>query len=311
MRRVHASLPLTGPAAQAGRDVLRGAELALERTEARIEVIPADSFGSNRARAAVANARQCVDDGDALAYLGDFHSSQVTQTAPILGAASVLQVAPVATFVGLRGPTVVRLMPHDGVGAGAIAEWLVRVGVREVLGVHDEDGDYGTPVAAMCVDAARVSRLAVRTRPVWSHTESPSDDLGDADAVVYVGIAGPGTSHMWRGLHAANPTLWLIGSEGVALAPFAHALDSDTAARTQFFVAQRAPFGFYGYEAMPLIIDAIQAGGDDRAAVSRTARATRDRVSVLGRYSLDDDGHTTNPAYGRMVIVEGQLVWDT
>jgi hypothetical protein len=43
----------------------------------------------------------------------------------------------------------------------------------------------------------------------------------------------------------------------------------------------------------------------------RAARAAHDRDSVIGRYSLDGDGHTTSPAYGRMVIVDGALVWDS
>jgi methylmalonyl-CoA mutase N-terminal domain/subunit len=49
------------------------------------------------------------------------------------------------------------------------------------------------------------------------------------------------------------------------------------AARTRFFVAARAPLGFYGFEAMALVLDAIAAGAGDRAAIVRAARATRDR----------------------------------
>jgi branched-chain amino acid transport system substrate-binding protein len=145
---------------------------------------------------------------------------------------------------------------------------------------------------------------------VWGREERPAADLGGAQAVVYVGVAGPGTSALWHDLHAANPALWLIGSEGVALAPFARALEPAAAARTRLFVAQRAPLGFYGYEAMSLILDAIAAGGRDRAAITSAALATRDRDSVVGRYSLDADGHTTNPAYGRMAVVERALVWE-
>jgi len=68
--------------------------------------------------------------------------------------------------------------------------------------------------------------------------------------------------------------------------------------------------GFYGYEAMALVLDAIAAGDGDRAATARAARATRDRDSVLGRYSIDADGHTTSTAYGRLAVIDGALVWD-
>jgi len=276
-----------------------------------VELARLDSFGPNRERVAVANAHESAADGEVLAYLGDFHSSQVMETAPILGAAGVLQVAPVATHAGLRGDTLVRLMPHDGVGARAIAGWLAGVGVRRVLVVHDEDSDYGAPVAAMCVDAAAERRLAVRSRPVWNHDERPADDLDDAEAVVYVGVAGPDAPRMWHELCTANPALWLIGSEGVAQAHFAQALEPAETQRTRLFVPARAPLAFYGYEATCLITDAIVAGAGDRSATVRAARATHDRNSVIGRYSLDGDGHTTSLAYGRMVIVDGTLVWDT
>jgi branched-chain amino acid transport system substrate-binding protein len=309
--RVYASLPLTGPAAGLGREVLRGAELALEAAKrAAVEMVALDSFGHDREERAIANARRAADDDETLAYLGDFHSTQVMGTAPLLGEAGVLQVAPVATFIGLRGPTLVRLMPHDGVGARAIADWLVEVAVRELLVVHDHDEWYGVPVGAMCVDAARDRGLVVRSRPVWNYDEPPADDIGDAQAVLYVGVAGSGAVGLWRELHAANPAMWLLGSEGVAESWLAGELDPSAAERTRFFVAQRASFGFYGYEAMGLILDAVARGGSDRSAIVRAGRTTRERDSILGRYSIDDQGHTTTTAYGRLAVVGGQLVWD-
>jgi branched-chain amino acid transport system substrate-binding protein len=82
------------------------------------------------------------------------------------------------------------------------------------------------------------------------------------------------------------------------------------AQRTRFFVAQRAPMAFYGFEAMALVLAAIAAGAGERAATVSAARATRDRDSVLGRYSVDAEGHTTSTAYGRLAVVDGALVWD-
>jgi branched-chain amino acid transport system substrate-binding protein len=311
VRRVYASLPLTGPAGAAGREVLRGADLALERaTRSDVELVALDAFAANREARAVANARRAAGDPDALAYLGDFHSSQVMETAPVLGAAGLLQVAPVATFAGLRGPTLVCLTPHDGVGARAIADWLAGAGVRELLVVHDHDGDYGVPVGAMCVAAARERGLAVRSRPVWDHDEPMAGDVLGAQAVLYVGVAGSGAVGLWRDLHALDRTLWLLGSDGVAVSWLAHELSPTAAARTRFFVAQRAPMGFYGFEAMALVLDAIAPRSADRESVVRTVRATRDRDSVLGRYSIDADGHTTSTAYGRLAVAHGELVWD-
>jgi ABC-type branched-subunit amino acid transport system substrate-binding protein len=184
--RVYASLPLRG----AGRDVLRGAELALERAgRPDVELVVLDASGDDRETRAADNARAAAADPQAMAYLGDLHSSQVARSAPILETASLLAVAPVATRVGLGGSTLVRLMPHDGVGAQAVAAWLVDADVRELLIVHDHDDGYGIPVGAMCQRAAEDRGLVVRSRPVWDHDEPPADDVGAAEAVLYVGVA--------------------------------------------------------------------------------------------------------------------------
>jgi branched-chain amino acid transport system substrate-binding protein len=107
-----------------------------------------------------------------------------------------------------------------------------------------------------------------------------------------------------------NPELWLLGTDGVAASWLVSELSPGAAARTRFFTAQRAPWGFYGYEAMALILDAIEAGGGDREATVQAARATRDRDSLLGRYSIDDEGLTTAEADGRWAVAGGTLIWD-
>ena len=104
--------------------------------------------------------------------------------------------------------------------------------------------------------------------------------------------------------------MWLLGSEGVAEDWLAESMGAFAAERTRFFVAQRAPFALYGYEAMALALDSIAAGTGDRAAVTRAARSTNNRDSILGRYSIDAEGHTTTTAYGRLAVVDGALVWD-
>ena len=301
------SLPLSGPAARLGRELLRGAELALDGS---VDLVVLDSGGGDdREERAVSNATCAAEDDRALAYLGDFYSDQVQVTAPILADAGLLGVAPVATYIGLGGPTLVRLSPHDGVGAQAIATWLCQVGVDELLVVHDHDSFYGEPVGAMCEKAAWDSGLRVRRRPVWNWDEPPSYDLEGAGAVLYVGVAGSGAVDLWSTLHEADPSLWLLGSEGVAVPWLARELEPGAADRTRFFIAQRAAFSFYGYEAMALIQDAVESA-IDREGVVEAARETSDRDSVLGPYSIDEDGHTTSTAYGRLAVVGGELVWD-
>jgi branched-chain amino acid transport system substrate-binding protein len=309
--RIFASLPLRGAAGGAGRDILRGAELALERSGAmNVELVALDSAGADREARAAANARRAADDASAVAYLGDFHSSQVMQTAPILAAAALLGVTPSATYSGLGGPTLVRLMPDDRALARGIADRVKADGIRRALVVHDHDDGYGVPVGRMCVQALQAVGVDVRGRPVWDHDEATADDVAGLGAVLYVGVAGTGAAGLWHLLHRLDETLWLLGTDGLAVAAFAHALEDGAAARTRLFTAQRGPWGFYGYEAAALILDAVAAAGGDRLAVMETARRTRDRDSALGRYSVDADGLTTAPADGQLAVVEGEIVWD-
>jgi hypothetical protein len=293
MARVYASMPLSGRAAAAGREILSGAERALAQLgTSSPELVVFDTGGE--AREAKAEDAACIAASDeaAVAYLGDFYSSQVHAAQAILGPAGILQVAPVATSVELSGPTLICVMPDDRAGTRAIAAWLVEAGVTDLLVVHDHDSGYGTPVGAMCVDAARERGLSARSRPVWDHDESPADDLDDAEAVLYAGVAGSGAERLWHDLHTANPDLWLLGTDGVAVGWLAEALSPAAAARTRFFVPQEEPLGFYGEAAMSLILDAVAEGGDDRRAVTRVALAR----------------HTPPTGYGCLAVVDGKLV---
>ena len=302
MPRVHVSLPHDGP----GAEVLRGALRAAEG--AAVDLVVRDAprgYGAQATAASLANALAAAADPEALAYLGDFHSIQVDASAPVLGAAGLLAVAPAATWAELRGTTLVRLMPDDRAIAQRLAEWLAAQGVADLLVVHDHDDGYGVPVGEMCAAAALALGLAVRRRPVWGAEETMN--LGTHGAVVYVGVPGSGAVRLWRDLHAALPEAWLVGMEGLVDDGFAGHLDPGPASRTRAFQARCTGWDRYGEEAMRLILDAIASAGDDRAAVAAAASATRERDSAIGRYSLDAQGLTTSGAYGIMGVRAGRF----
>lgn len=75
------------------------------------------------------------------------------------------------------------------------------------------------------------------------------------------------------------------------------------------------PAAIYGYEAMSLLLSAIERATHHgaRPAVRSEVRAaifaTRDRRSVLGTYSIDRDGDTTLRRYGVWNIVDGGLTF--
>jgi branched-chain amino acid transport system substrate-binding protein len=75
------------------------------------------------------------------------------------------------------------------------------------------------------------------------------------------------------------------------------------------------PYAIYGYESMQLMLDAIkrasESGGDiTRQAVVDQLFQTKDRDSVLGKYSIDENGDTSLTDYGLYKIEGGKLVFD-
>jgi branched-chain amino acid transport system substrate-binding protein len=74
------------------------------------------------------------------------------------------------------------------------------------------------------------------------------------------------------------------------------------------------PYAVYGYEAMALMLDSIEkaaSGGSlTRQAVTDAVYSTKDRDSVLGKYSIDQNGDTTLTDYGLYKIVGKTLTFD-
>lgn len=74
------------------------------------------------------------------------------------------------------------------------------------------------------------------------------------------------------------------------------------------------PYAIYGYDAMDLILDSIEAlgpkGSDRQAVVDQVLTKTKGRKSVLGTYDIDANGDTTLTDYGLYKIEGGKLVFD-
>ena len=82
----------------------------------------------------------------------------------------------------------------------------------------------------------------------------------------------------------------------------------------EYDVEQPDAYGIYGYEAMDLILDSIEAAGDkgnDRQAViDQVLKSTKGRESVLGTYDIDENGDTTLTDYGLYKIENGKREFD-
>ena len=77
-------------------------------------------------------------------------------------------------------------------------------------------------------------------------------------------------------------------------------------ARTAGPAANRSE-AVYGYEAMTVVLDAIRAGGPDRARVRRAALRIRERSSPLGRYRVRGTGDRDVDAVAVYSLLDGRL----
>jgi branched-chain amino acid transport system substrate-binding protein len=157
------------------------------------------------------------------------------------------------------------------------------------------------------------------------------------DCFLWSGVTGENGVQVFKDAAAGCPSCKLYGPDGVSEAAFTNpkegGIPADVGARTKTTVATLGvkdlpdakpvvdafkaenpgkaidPYAIYGYETMALALDSLKRAGDkanDRKAVIEEMFNTKDRKSVLGTYSIDENGDTTLTDYGLYVIKDGQ-----
>ena len=83
---------------------------------------------------------------------------------------------------------------------------------------------------------------------------------------------------------------------------------------SKYNVESPDPYAIYGYESMALMLDAIkrasEKGSLTKQAVVDAIFQTKNRNSVLGTYSIDQNGDTSLTDYGLYAIKSGKLTFD-
>jgi branched-chain amino acid transport system substrate-binding protein len=217
----------------------------------------------------------------------------------------------------------VRVVPADDVEASAAAAWLRRLGARTVFVLGDRSVE-GDGLAELFRVAAGKDGMRVVGQNRMDPRASDYKDLGDdiakthPDAVFFGGGAESNAGALWAALHEAVPNAKLAGTHDLLTPDFYRGLG---AAERQTFLTSVAqdpgqlpaqgqrfardyrrefgsapdPFAAYGYASMSLLLDAIRRAGDagrERERVIRELFETDDYDSVVGRFSIDDNGDT-------------------
>jgi branched-chain amino acid transport system substrate-binding protein len=212
-----------------------------------------------------------------------------------------------------------RLVPADELQAEVLLTQVRRDGARRIAVLFDGDihsRELGAVVLAL---ARRDGPEPVTAEEYRGRVEEIPDVVRGLaeerpDAVVYAGIVSDGTAGLLAAIDGAMPGVPVRSTSGMlardpavpipaapasvsALGPIPPATELPPAGQRLLARLRRGegaavalPEAVYGYESMRLVLDAIRAGGADRARVMREALRIRERRSPLGTYRIRATG---------------------
>jgi branched-chain amino acid transport system substrate-binding protein len=237
-----------------------------------------------------------------------------------------------------------RLQPGDPVQAEAQVKLMDGMGVKRVY-VLDDQGPFEIPLAELVASEAKRAGIKVAAHDSLDMTDTNATASfksevekvteSGAQAVFFAGGTGTGTAALWKQLHAADPKLLLLGSSDMINSAFTSEIGeagANTYLTTPILPVDRYPppaaqvlaaysrrfgsegnaYALYGYEAMGVALASVRAAGlrgNDRQTVVNQFFATKNRDSVLGRYSVLADGETTLSRYGADKVEDGRAVF--
>jgi branched-chain amino acid transport system substrate-binding protein len=241
--------------------------------------------------------------------------------------------------------TYTRIVPKDTIQGAALATLMKQDGCTKVFMTNDKEV-YGAGLAKNIQLAADAQGLDIvaneaidKNAPNYRSLASKAKGDG-ADCFIYSGITANNAVQLYKDFSAAIPDAKLYGPDGVAESGFADpkegGIPADVASKVKVTVATLSPdeyppegqeffkqfsqkygeanpdpYAIYGYEAMRLALDAIQRSGTgSKEDIVKALFDTKDRESVLGTYSIDENGDTTLTDYGVYSIDGGELKFD-
>jgi branched-chain amino acid transport system substrate-binding protein len=325
------SVPLEGATGQAGADAAEGVRVAVEDSESPLDLVVLDAGPGICGRHVPANAERAASDGSVFAYVGDFHSAATEVSLPVLEAAGVPHVSFSNTFRRLVGRSFVNVMPTDERQAVALVRWMTESGVSRPF-LADDGEDYGADMRWLVHRALAATGGAVAGAARIDNGLVTGVEAEHADSVFIGAGVDERTPSLLTGLHELAPDAPLFGMEGLLSDELAESVPGEVAKRLRVmagpaYAKQLPPAGrevaerlcerlghepdahaVYAYEAASLALEAHARVGGDRAALVAELRATRERDSVVGPYSIDRHGATTLAVAGRLRVEGARFV---
>ena len=231
--------------------------------------------------------------------------------------------------------TYARVVPRDKIQGAALVATMKEDGCKTAT-LWDDKTTYGAGLARNIEQSAKTGGITLENR---EGTDSKAPNYRSiaskvkSDCFVWAGVTGENGVQVFKDVAAANPTVKLYGPDGVAEAAFTNpkkgGIPASVGKRVKFTVATLGtkelpkaapilakyktkynttsidPYAIYGYETMALALDVLKRAGDkanDKDTVLKQLFSTKDRDSIIGTYSIDENGDTTLTDYGLYVV---------
>ena len=246
--------------------------------------------------------------------------------------------------------TYARIVPRDTIQAQALVTQMQKDGCEAVAVANDKD-TYGLGLARLFEIKAKEAGLKLTANEGIQKDSANFRSVAGkfksagSDCFFFAGVTANGAVQIYKDVAAALPDAKLYGGDGVCESGFTNAkkggIPKKVAANfactvatldlasypggKDFLAAFKAeypstegdpdPYAIYGYDAMQLALDTIKAAGEKgttREGVLEQLFMTKDRESVLGTYSIDENGDTTLTDYGLYKVDEkGNPAYDS
>lgn len=291
----------------------------------------AQTGGWDTAKSAT-NAHLYANDKSVIGVLGTFNSGAAKIEVPTLNRASLAMVSPANTNPGLTKkwdvgepnkyyPTgtrnYARVVATDDIQGPADALWSQSLGFKKVFVLNDKQ-TYGFGVATTYRAAAKKLGIKVVGFQGWDAKASSYEALATAikasgaQAVFLGGIACNNGAKLMQDIKAVDPKIQLQMPDGfsdpgangavgngayisVAGEP-PKALTGQGATFVKSFGKQIGttpnPYAAYGAQAMLVMLQAVAAGGGDRAKTTKSLFGISITNGILGNFTINAAGDT-------------------
>ena len=268
---IYSSLPLQGTSRGQSEAVINGEKLALDAVGGKVGKFTIkytsldDSTAQNPGTAdegkTAQNARQAVRDKSTIFYLGEFNSGGTKVSLPILNKASIPQISPSNTYIGLTTDepgsepgepdkyyptgkrTYARVVPRDKVQGAALVSVMKEDGCKTAT-LWNDKSTYGAGLARNIKQSAEAGGLTIQNEQGTDKNSPNYRSIASkikSDCFVWAGVTGENGVQVYKDVAAAAPNAKLYGPDGVTEEAFSNpkkgGIPAAVGARTKTTVA--------------------------------------------------------------------------